>query len=54
VTFKSWDEFEFQVTYHGRTLGGNQMFGFRILTGEENNEEEVGLIAEYDFVNVME
>lgn len=54
VTLNQGDEFEVRVTYHGRTLGGNYMYGFRMITGEGSNEEEVDLIAEYDFVIVVE
>jgi hypothetical protein len=54
VTLNSGDEFDVRVTYHGRTLGGNYMYGFRINIGDENIEEEVDTIAEYEFVIVVE
>lgn len=54
VTLNSGDEFEVRVTYHGRTLGGNYMYGFRMNIRDENIEEEVDIIAEYEYVIVVE
>jgi hypothetical protein len=54
ATLNPGDEFDVQVTFYGRTLGGNYMYGFRINTGDESSSEEVDVIAEYDYVIVVE
>lgn len=54
ATLNPGDEFDVQVTFFGRTLGGNYMYGFRINTGDETSSEEVDVIAEYDYVIVVE
>ena len=48
------EEFEVRVTYHGQTLGGNYMYGFRIVYGENAQAEPVDLIAEYDYAIIVE
>lgn len=47
------DEFNVQVTYLGQTLGGNYMYGFRIVYGEDPAADPFDLIAEFDYaINV--
>jgi len=48
------EEFEVRVTYHGQTLGGNYMYGFRIVSGDDPGAEPFDLIAEYDYAVIVE
>jgi hypothetical protein len=48
------EEFEVRVTYHGQTLGGNYMYGFRIVSGDDPGAEPYDLIAEYDYAVIVE
>ncbi len=48
------EEFEVRVTYRGQTLGGNYMYGFRMVYGDDPLAEPVDLIAEYDYAIIVE
>jgi hypothetical protein len=54
VVFAPDEEFEVRVTYHGQTLGGNYMYGFRIVFGDDPQAEPIDLIAEYDYAVIVE
>jgi hypothetical protein len=54
VVFQPGEEFEVRVTYHGQSLGGNYMYGFRIVHGDDPEAESVELIAEYDYAVIVE
>ena len=54
VVFEPGEEFEVRVTYHGQSLGGNYMYGFRIVHGDDPQAEPVELIAEFDFAVIVE
>ena len=54
VFFAPDEEFEVQVTYHGQTLGGNYMYGFRTVHGDDPQAEPVDLIAEFDYAVIVE
>lgn len=54
VIFQPGEEFEVRVTYHGQSLGGNYMYGFRIVHGDDPEAEPVELIAEYDYAVIVE
>lgn len=48
------DEFNVRVTYLGQTLGGNYMYGFRIVYGDDPNADPFDLIAEFEYAIVVE
>jgi len=48
------EEFEVRVTFRGQTLGGNYMYGFRIVYGDDPRAEPVDLIAEFDYAVIVE
>ena len=48
------EDFEVRVTYHGQTLGGNYMYGFRTVHGDDPQAEPVDLIAEFDYAVIVE
>ncbi len=48
------EEFEVRVTYLGQTLGGNYMYGFRTVSGDDPQAEPVDLIAEFDYAVIVE
>lgn len=54
VILEPEEEFTVRVTYHGQTLGGNYMYGFRIVHGDDPQAEPVDYPAEQDFVVVVE
>ena len=54
IIFEPGDEFEVRVTYLGRTLGGNYMYGLRIGYGDDPQAEPWDLIAEFDFAVIVE
>ena len=54
VIFQPGEEFEVRVTFHGQSLGGNYMYGFRIVHGDDPDAEPVELIAEYDYAVIVE
>lgn len=54
VTLASGDELDVIVTYLGRTLGGNYMYGFRIGYGDDPQSEPYDLIAEFDYAIIVE
>ena len=54
VILEPGEEFEVRVTYHGHTLGGNYMYGFRIVHGDDSQAEPIDLIAEYEFTVIVE
>lgn len=54
VIFDPDEEFEVRVTYHGQTLGGNYMYGFRMVYGDNPQAEPVDLIAEYQYAVIVE
>ena len=54
VILEPGEEIEVQVTYHGQTLGGNYMYGFRIVHGDDPQAEPIDLVAEYDFSVIVE
>lgn len=54
VVFAPDEEFEVRVTFHGQTLGGNYMYGFRMVSGDDLQAEPVDLIAEYDYAVIVE
>jgi hypothetical protein len=54
VTLDSGDEFDVIVTYIGRTLGGNYMYGFRMGYGDDPQGEPFDLIAEFDYAIIVE
>lgn len=54
VNLEPGEEFTVRVTYHGQTLGGNYMYGFRIVHGDDPQVEPVDYPAEQDFVVVVE
>jgi hypothetical protein len=48
------EEFIVRVTFLGQSLGGNYMYGFRIVYGDDPGAEPVDLIAEYDYAVIVE
>jgi hypothetical protein len=54
VILEPGEEIEVRVTYHGQTLGGNYMYGFRIVHGDDPQAEPIDLVAEYDFSVIVE
>jgi hypothetical protein len=54
VILEPGEEFEVRVTFHGQTLGGNYMYGFRIVHGDDPQAEPIDLVAEYDFSVIVE
>ncbi len=48
------DEFNVRVTYLGQTLGGNYMYGFRIVYGDDPEADPFDLIAEFEYTIVVE
>lgn len=53
IIFAPDDEFNVRVTYLGQTLGGNYMYGFRIVFGDDPEADPFDLIAEFDYtINV--
>ena len=54
VILEPGEEFSVRVTYHGQTLGGNYMYGFRIVHGDDPQAEPVDYPAEQDFVVIVE
>ena len=54
VFLASGEEFEVRVTYLGQTLGGNYMYGFRTVSGDDPQAEPVDLIAEFDYAVIVE
>jgi len=48
------EEFEVRVTYHGQTLGGNYMYGFRMVYGDDPEVEPVDLITEFEYAVIVE
>jgi hypothetical protein len=54
VVFQPGEDFEVRVTFHGQSLGGNYMYGFRIVYGDDPEAEPVELIAEYDYAVIVE
>lgn len=54
VILEPGEEFEVRVTFHGQSLGGNYMYGFRIVQGDDPQAEPIDLVAEYDFSVIVE
>ena len=54
VILETGEEFEVRVTYHGQTLGGNYMYGFRIVHGDDPGVDPIDLVAEYDYTVIVE
>ena len=54
VIFEPGEEFDVRVTYHGQTLGGNYMYGFRIVHGDDPGVDPIDLVAEYDYTVIVE
>jgi len=54
VTLVSGDEFDVIVTYIGRTLGGNYMYGFRMGYGDDPQGEPFDLITEFEYAIIVE
>ena len=48
------DEVNVRVTYLGQTLGGNYMYGFRIVYGDDPEADPFDLIAEFEYAIVVE
>ena len=48
------DEVNVRVTYLGQTLGDNYMYGFRIVYGDDPKVDPFDLIAEFEYVIVVE
>lgn len=54
VIMEPGEEFEVRVTYHGQSLGGNYMYGFRIVHGDDPQTEPIDVTAEYDYAVIVE
>ena len=54
IIFAPNDEFNVRVTYLGQTLGGNYMYGFRIVHGDDPEADPFDLIAEFEYTIVVE
>jgi len=54
VILEPGEEFEVRVTFHGQTLGGNYMYGFRIVHGDDPGVGPLDLVAEYDYSVIVE
>lgn len=54
VILEPGEEFEVRVTYHGQSIGGNYMFGFRIVHGDDPQSEPIDVTAEYDYAVIVE
>jgi hypothetical protein len=54
VVLEPGEEFEVRVTFHGQSLGGNYMYGFRIVYGDDPQADPIDLTAEYDFAVIVE
>jgi hypothetical protein len=54
VILEPGEEFEVRVTFHGQSLGGNYMYGFRIVHGDDPQAEPIDVTAEYDYAVIVE
>jgi hypothetical protein len=54
VILEPGEEFEVRVTFHGQSLGGNYMYGFRIVHGDDSQAEPIDVTAEYDYAVIVE
>jgi hypothetical protein len=54
VILEPGEEFEVRVTYNGQSIGGNYMFGFRIVHGDNPQAEPIDVTAEYDYAIIVE
>ncbi|UCE00151.1 MAG: hypothetical protein JSV42_05375 [Chloroflexota bacterium] len=48
------DEINVRVTYLGQTLGGNYMYGFRIVHGDDPDGEPFDLTSEFEYAVIVE
>lgn len=52
-TLNPGDEFEVQILFHGQSIGGNYLYGFRIDYTQGNRDDTYDLILEYEYSIVV-
>jgi hypothetical protein len=54
VILEPGEEFDVRVTFRGQSLGGNYMYGFRIVYGDDPEAEPIDVTAEFDYAVIVE